>query len=330
MVLASVVSKALRENFPDSEIDFLTRDKYTSLAGLLPGVNRVISYQPGKSFSYHAKEINRASYDCLIDLQVNWRSFWLRKHIHAKRKLTCNKDRLLRWLIVLLPTISKKTYSVKKSYLDCIRQIGVNPNAYRPGLTMKPPLREKAEEFLSDLKLSPKTTLVAIAPGAKWETKRWDKEKFISVANRLQLDRDARILAFGSREESGLLSEFSRDVKDCLPLPGIELPTLAALLSKCSLLIGNDSGLMHMAAALNVPTIAIFGPTHPRLGFAPNGDKTMILTSNQPCSPCSLHGRSKCFQPSRYCMDKITPEHVLDSALKFLSEGTSPRVSIAN
>ncbi|MCI0531701.1 MAG: glycosyltransferase family 9 protein, partial [candidate division Zixibacteria bacterium] len=322
--------KALRENFPEAEIDFLTRDKYTSLAGLLPGVSRVISYQPGKSFSYHAKEINRTSYDCLIDLQVNWRSFWLRKHIHAKRMLICKKDRLLRWLIVLLPTISKKTYSVKQSYLDCIRQIGVKLNGFQPGLHVWPGLGEKAEKLLSDLKISQDATLVAMAPGAKWETKRWDMEKFISVAKQLRSHKDIRLLALGSREESVLLSEFSKDVEGCLSFPGIELPAVAALLSKCSLLIGNDSGLMHMAAALNVSTIAIFGPTHPRLGFAPNGDKAVILTSNQPCSPCSLHGRSKCFQPSRYCMDKITPEHVLDFALKFLSEGASPRVSVAN
>ena len=83
-------------------------------------------------------------------------------------------------------------------------------------------------------------------------------------------------------------------------------------------MVSNDSGLMHISSALGVPTVAIFGPTHPKLGFAPAGPNNMVLTTNQPCSPCSLHGQSQCFQPSQYCLDKITVEMVWEAATKLL------------
>ena len=77
---------------------------------------------------------------------------------------------------------------------------------------------------------------------------------------------------------------------------------------------------MHIAVALKVPVVAIFGPTHPKLGFSPLGERDIILCADVECSPCSLHGKRKCYQKSKICMEKITPEMVVDGVLEILKD----------
>jgi heptosyltransferase-2 len=77
---------------------------------------------------------------------------------------------------------------------------------------------------------------------------------------------------------------------------------------------------MHIASALGVPMVAIFGPTHPKLGFAPTGSEKIILTADVKCSPCSLHGEKRCHEKSRFCMDLIEPEMVADAVERLLEK----------
>jgi len=76
---------------------------------------------------------------------------------------------------------------------------------------------------------------------------------------------------------------------------------------------------MHLASFLKVPVVAIFGPTHPKLGFAPLGPDSVVISVDEKCSPCSLHGKRKCYRRERYCMDKISPEEVAGEASRFLN-----------
>jgi len=71
---------------------------------------------------------------------------------------------------------------------------------------------------------------------------------------------------------------------------------------------------------LGVPVVAIFGPTHPKLGFSPLGSENVVLTANVKCSPCSLHGEKRCHKKSRLCMDLIQPEMVADAVEKLLKK----------
>jgi ADP-heptose:LPS heptosyltransferase len=76
-------------------------------------------------------------------------------------------------------------------------------------------------------------------------------------------------------------------------------------LAACDAFIASDSGLMHLAAAVDVPTVGLFGPTHPSLGFAPSGNHTVAFHAGTWCSPCHRHGSAPCFRERRFCFDGL-------------------------
>ena len=145
-----------------------------------------------------------------------------------------------------------------------------------------------------------------IVPGARWRTKIWPAENFGKVAARLPI-RSVVIGGSGDRaiaEEVVLASS-----GQAMSLAGeTNLPELIELMRSARLVITNDSGPMHIAAALNVPVIAVFGPTSPVL-TGPYGKGHVILQSTAPCAPCF---KKKC--ADRYCMHGITPEAVIEKA----------------
>jgi ADP-heptose:LPS heptosyltransferase len=84
-----------------------------------------------------------------------------------------------------------------------------------------------------------------------------------------------------------------------------DLELVFGALSWCQAFVTSDSGLMHAAAALGVPTWGLFGPTHPALGFAPRGREAHAVHSGIFCSPCSRHGKTQCYRRHRYCFEQI-------------------------
>ena len=101
----------------------------------------------------------------------------------------------------------------------------------------------------------------------------------------------------------------------------IELSETIALISRLSVLVTNDSGLMHVAGALGIPFVAVFGPTHPDLGFAPGYPSGGIVHAGVDCSPCSIHGQSPCRKVKRVCMDEITREMVMEHIDTVMDKG---------
>ncbi len=318
IVLSSVVTQQLERDFPDSPITFLTKSRYQSLAGLLPGVTLVKGYDFRQSLLSLIKELNQEKFDNIIDLHSSWRSFWVRNLTRAKRTVRYRSHRLKRLSLVLFPGMKTAPVSTIQCYLDSLLKLGISANGVQPRLQPREKEIHEANSFLLKQGVEPGTLLIGIAPGARWETKKWHPEKFAQLARQLQEGLKSRIVFFGSAEESNLLEDLAEGVPHSLVAKNLELDRLAALIQKCGLMISNDSGLMHISSASGVPTVAIFGPTHPKLGFTPAGPNNMVLTTNQPCSPCSLHGQSRCFQPSQYCLNKITVEMVWEAATKLL------------
>ncbi len=96
------------------------------------------------------------------------------------------------------------------------------------------------------------------------------------------------------------------------------LRELCAILSQCSLLLTGDSGPMHLANAVDIPLLALFGPTTREWGFFPEGEHVHILQKDMPCRPCSLHGKQKCTQEIS-CLEKISTEEIIQQVKTLLS-----------
>jgi heptosyltransferase II len=164
---------------------------------------------------------------------------------------------------------------------------------------------------------------VAIGAGASYgSAKCWLPERFAEVANRLIVESGAEIILFGTANETAvsnaIIAGMNRKPIDLTGKTAIaELP---ALLSRCQLFIGNDSGAMHVASAVGLPVVAIFGPTDP-FGTAPVTPKCTIVQEKPYCSPCFLR---RCPTDHR-CMTRVSSESVTLAARTWLA-GTSTEV----
>jgi heptosyltransferase-2 len=158
---------------------------------------------------------------------------------------------------------------------------------------------------------------IAIGAGASYgSAKCWPPPRFAEVANRLQAEADADVILFGTSVEASVAAAISADMRrPPVDLTGkTSIADLPALLSQCHLFIGNDSGAMHVAAAVGLPVVAVFGPTDPK-GTAPVTPRCNIVQQKPYCSPCFLR---RCPTDHR-CMTAITADMVEAAARPWLS-----------
>jgi heptosyltransferase-2 len=155
--------------------------------------------------------------------------------------------------------------------------------------------------------------LIGVNPGSVWATKRWQAEGFAAVIKLLKARWDCEVVIFGGPEDIPLaaaIREASRS--NCLNYAGkFSLRDLPQALTACDIFITNDSGPMHMAVALQVPTVALFCATTPNLGFYPYSSNAIVLQKDLPCRPCSSHGGRRCPLGTEDCIRLIRPEHVV-------------------
>ncbi|MCB1126819.1 MAG: glycosyltransferase family 9 protein [Verrucomicrobiae bacterium] len=163
---------------------------------------------------------------------------------------------------------------------------------------------------------------IALQPGARWVTKRWPARHFQQLVGTLAARLpDVRFAILGSRAEADLGREVATGAPDrCLLLAGdTTLPEMVEWLRGCELLVTNDTGPMHAAAALGKPVLALFGPTEPRR-TGPYGQIEHVLRRSLPCVPCF---RNSCRRAiDRECLVGLSPREVADVALVRLAQAT--------
>ena len=160
--------------------------------------------------------------------------------------------------------------------------------------------------------------IIGLAPGATYgPAKRWLPERFAAVADKIAQVFPGRIILLGGKSDANTAEELRRLAQtDLLNLAGkTNLAEAIYLISQCRLFISNDSGLMHIAGALNIPTIAIFGSTNPAT-TSPVGAQSVVIHREVPCSPCL---KKTCPTDFR-CMQLISVEDVWEAADKFLKK----------
>jgi heptosyltransferase-2 len=164
-------------------------------------------------------------------------------------------------------------------------------------------------------------------PSARHATKVWLKERFAEAATSLASRHDAGVLLFGSQEESGRCAEIGALIRTAGPqrpvmnLAGkLSLLETAAAMDRCALVLTNDSGLMHVAAARRRKVVAVFGPSVRALGFLPFRTENVVLEHpHLRCRPCSHIGLPACPRGHFKCMNDITAAHVIAGAERLLA-----------
>lgn len=168
--------------------------------------------------------------------------------------------------------------------------------------------RQAAEEFLQREGVTTDHPLVLLAPGSGWGGKNWPGGRFRAVTEWLERENGAQVAWIGSAGDAALLGDG--------PLPGknwfgrFSIPELAAVMERAALWVGNDSGPMHLAAAVRCPTVSLWGPTEPGK-WAPRGEKHRHIRRMERCAGCEYWNPAEnCFQKTHACMEAISVEDV--------------------
>jgi heptosyltransferase-2 len=201
-------------------------------------------------------------------------------------------------------------------YLDLLRKLGLPTIEPELRFSLSPAEKLAAKARLRELGADDGRPLVILNPGAAYgPAKRWPAERYAALAGLLVRGRNARILLTGSADESALTAEIAASLDEPpIDLAGrTTLRGLLALIGEAALFVTNDTGPMHMANALRIPVVAVFGPTEPR-ATAPFHAPAAVLKKDAPCGPCLY--RSCPFD--HRCMTAITAEEAYRAGLAFL------------
>jgi heptosyltransferase-2 len=154
---------------------------------------------------------------------------------------------------------------------------------------------------------------VFISPGSVWNTKKWTKEGFRELAQKISQSKP--VILIGSPDERELCTEISQGLENVTNLAGqTSLFELLVLLTYGSVLISNDSGSMHLASVAETPTVAVFGPTVLELGYQPWNNLSLVVENKTlDCRPCGKHGHDKCPIGTHECMKSISADQVLQA-----------------
>lgn len=329
VILVSPVIENLRLEYPDARITVVTRRPYDELYHADPAVDRVVALGgkldrdglAGVDAAVHALANER--FDAVLDLQGNPKSRFLAARLKTRKSITYPKRRVARLKLVYLKRWAKPLLPTVDRYNTVLARVPADVRARLPKVRLSVAARNwAAAESARTMRASTVTT-VGAHPGAHWDTKRWPEEFFADCLSRVAEQERARVFLFGSAPERPLLEKVAALMPHvpAVVYCGLPLQRVGALVEQCDVFLANDSGLMHLSAALSVPTVSLFGPTHPALGFSPQGPRNRIFFGYAPCSPCSLHGERLCHQKRRYCLDRIEPVKVSEVMSELLTEG---------
>ena len=312
---------ALREAYQDAHISVVVKPPGADMLILNPHVEEILIYdtdgQHGslKSRWRFLKQLRAAHYDMAVVLRNSSESNFM-AYISGARYRIGRRSERKRFSFTLTHAITfrdpKGTRHETERNMDVARLVGAVDAPRELVLRLSEEERAWARDFLHRNAQSDASLIVGVHPGGSSFDKLWPAENFASVANQLMQDYQAKIILFGGRGEDDLV----RKIQDEMTSPpilatNIQLRQFAALVEECSLFLCNDSGPMHIAAALKVPTVAIFGPTD-YVRWKPLNENTVIVRRDIDCWPCSAHKCKRDFE----CTKLLSIEDVWNAIIK--------------
>ncbi len=304
VILTEPIARALKQHFADAHIDYLTKSLYVSLVQMFPSADDVKEWHGEHRFRETINLLREANYDLIVDLHNNLRSSRVRTAVPA-RSVKAGKDWLARFKAVHFKKLAAQPRSALERYADALAELGISAQLGPPVLSVPDSARLWWQG--ERRKISLENRYAIFAAGARYPTKQAPASVLLAVAEKLVGKGIRQFIVLGAPSESKSLGEFARVIADYREVDSVkvitpeEITRTAAVIESATAVISNDTGPAHLAAALGTPVVALFGPTHPILGFTPLGDNAAAYTINEFCSPCSRHGERTCYRDRRYC-----------------------------
>lgn len=313
ILLTTPVIKVLRKAFPQAQIDFLIEKPFLEIVSGDPYLNNILILEKGFLSQLNLiKKVRKEKYDFLFDFLGNPRTAWLSFFSKATKKVGFNfRGRKFAYNI-RVERDNRPKYIVDFK-LDALRAAGIDISGGRESLSLVVPFNAQtfADDFFHKNKLDEEKPVIGISPTSRKQTRIWPGKYFAQLADKLIQKYNAKIMfLWGPGEEEKIGEIVSLMKNKPVIIPRVDIKQLAALIGKCNLLIGNDNGPKHIAVAMEVPSITIYGPTQSEC-WNPPERKHQALKADIDCIGCN---RNEC--SSMECMKKVTPEKIEEAFLK--------------
>lgn len=305
---------ALRQAYPNSTIDWVTHAAYKPLVECFREVDNVIPY-PRHHYIKQAmpflRQLREHDYDLILDIQGLLKSALVARMARGQKRVGpsfCREGSRFLYHAVAGPR------NLNRHAVDQIRDVA--------DFLHIPPVPTSFPIAFPPRKRPTPNPHIVLAPVSRWPSKNWPTERFAEVAHQLQAQYNATITLIGAPGDEAVCATIADTLSGpCHNEAGqTSLSEMGSILASADLLIANDSGPVHMAAAIGTPTVVIFGPTDP-LRIGPYGNNHQILIPPTPC----LCGRTRiCKHPEKACINEITVATVIRAATETLQR-TYPR-----
>jgi len=334
MVITTPIFRALKEKWPDVQVTVLTNPVNKNIVINNPAIDCILVYDrenKHKSIGDRLiffRSIRKKEFDLVIDpyLDYELKTSFITRFVgnrfrlgfeFAGRGILYN----IRYNPNVFPVSTEKRHMIDYD-LDLLTYIGIETEKREPEIFLSSDEKEKAYKLLEEAGADPESKIIGIHPGGNYQSQRWSIKRFAAISDHLITNYDVKVILFAGQDEKHLVSEF-RDyaVKTPIFLCDISLRELMSTLSHCSLFLCNNSGPLHIATALNIPTVSTMGPTIP-FHWWPRGDNHIVLREDVDCSPCK-----KGICEKHECMELITTSDFIEAVerqIRALDKGAKP------
>jgi lipopolysaccharide heptosyltransferase II len=323
VILAGPSLRMIRKKFPEAHLSLLVESRFSPAVSRCPYLNEVIPVDRQKLRSWLglaklAKRLRREGFDISVDFQNTKRTHFLAFLAGIPGRYGFRRG-LLGFLLNHPDLNFKEAASPVRHQFRVLSHLGINQ--LEEELELWPDSESDAEvaEWFQKrgMTLNGKTVGLAIGSSPRWATKRWPIEQFRSLAEHLVKKQGCRVVLIGSGEDEVLAETFSTNGNGILNLVGkTTLRNLLSVIKQLNVLVTGDTAPLHIAGALGVRTVALFGPTDPRRHLPP-GKGITPLVRHLRCQPCY---KGTCQNSEELaCLKRITTEEVLDAVERHLS-----------
>jgi ADP-heptose:LPS heptosyltransferase len=321
IVLTTPVVRCLKQQLPLSEVHYLTKPKFKTVIEPNPYVDEIHVLQ--KDWGKMIADLKEEKFDYVIDLHRNLRTLRVKNDLKVP-SFSFNKLNIQKLVFVKLKwNVMPRHLHIVDRYMETVKPFGVEND----GLGMDYFIPKDAEVTAKDIPHSHHLGYIAIVIGASYFTKKLPVHKLQELCRAIEHP----IILLGAKEEYAEGEQIASvdPIKVYNACGKFSLHESADLARKSKLVISHDTGLMHIAAALKKPVIAVWGSTTPSFGMVPYYGDNYLAHHGRPyddvqvhklwCRPCTKFGRKKCPQGHFKCMKKISIEEVVRNVNKRLS-----------
>jgi lipopolysaccharide heptosyltransferase II len=324
--MATPAFRALKNKYPDSYAAVMTPERTREVFQNNPFIDDIITFDErdnGRSLFAKIKLIltlKKKKFDTVFLIHRSWTRAFLCFLAEIKTRVGYNRSKNF---LLLTNRIDPPAENIHRQdyYLGLFEKYGIPVTDKSGEVFITADEQKKYADFFGETRKR-NAFIVGLNPSANWDLKRWPAENFSKLADTLVKETNCGIVLIGEEKERKLIEEVKSGIRmKPYDLCGkTTLRDLAAIISGCDIFISNDSGPAHLAAAMGINTLVLFGPTAKEL-TGPRGQAVKIINSSVGCKiPCY---KTNC--ADNLCMKKITVEEVLAETKKILAAKKSPQ-----